>query len=235
MIAVAAFGVVVIAIGVAGVGLAAPTGYNPVIDPANFIRKINNPFFPLTPGTVYTYRGLTSAGEELNTVEVTRSTRVIMGVTCVEVIDTVFVNNSLEELTLDWYAQDKQGNVWYFGEDSRSFRRSASQYGRPWLAGVNGALPGIIMEANPQVGDVYRQEFLRHEAEDMAEVLSLHGVADVPYGFFEGCLVTKDYSLLNSKFVENKWYARGIGFVKETMVKGGTDIVELVSITRRGL
>ncbi len=236
MIAVACFGVAVIAIGVAGVGLAAPTRYNPVIDPANFIKKINNPFFPLAPGTIYTYRGLTGAGEELNTVEVTHSTRVIMGVTCVEVIDTVFVNNAVEELTLDWYAQDKQGNVWYFGEDSREFSngQQVSTAGS-WLAGVNGALPGIIMEADPQVGDVYRQEFLRHEAEDMAEVLSLHGVADVPYGFFEGCLVTKDYSLLNSKFVEDKWYARGIGFVKETMVKGGTDIIELVSITRRGL
>ncbi len=99
-----------------------------------------------------------------------------------------------------------------------------------WLAGVNGGLPGIVMEADPQVGDLYRQEYLQGVAEDMAEVLSLDGTAAVPYGTFTGCVVTKDFSPLERKVVENKWYARGIGLVKSMNVKGGTDISELVSV-----
>lgn len=214
-----------------GVGFAGNEPYNPVIDPDNFTTKIDNPFFPLKPGTIYTYKGVTDAGEELNTVEVTHSTRVLMGVTCVEVIDTVFVDGALEELTHDWYAQDLEGNVWYFGEDARQYSNGQLVgTAGSWLAGVNGGLPGIVMEAHPQVGDVYRQEYLKRVAEDMAEVLSLDGEANVPYGTFTGCVVTKDFSPLERRFVENKWYARGIGLVKSMMVKGGTDVSELVSI-----
>jgi hypothetical protein len=212
------------------VGLAKDAPYNPVIDPSNFTTKIDNPFFPLKPGKTYTYKGVTDAGEELNTVEVTHSTRVLMGVTCVEVIDTVFVNG-LEELTHDWYAQDKQGNVWYFGEDAKQYSGGVvvSTEGS-WLAGVDGGLPGIVMEADPQAGDLYRQEYLKGVAEDMAEVLSLDGAASVPYGTFTDCVVTKDFSPLDKKVVENKWYARGIGFVKSVAVKGGLDTSELVSV-----
>ena len=213
------------------VGLAKDAPYNPVIDPSNFTTKIDNPFFPLKPGKTYTYKGVTDAGEELNTVEVTHSTRVLMGVTCVEVIDTVFVNGDLEELTHDWYAQDKQGNVWYFGEDAKQYSGGVvvSTEGS-WLAGVDGGLPGIVMEADPQAGDLYRQEYLKGVAEDMAEVLSLDGAASVPYGTFTDCVVTKDFSPLDKKVVENKWYARGIGFVKSVAVKGGLDTSELVSV-----
>ncbi|PYV82518.1 MAG: hypothetical protein DMG05_27975 [Acidobacteria bacterium] len=213
------------------VGLAKDAPYNPVIDPSDFTAKIDNPFYPLKPGRTYTYKGVTDAGEELNTVEVTHSTRVLMGVTCVEVIDTVFVNGALEELTHDWYAQDKQRNVWYFGEDAKQYSNGVvvSTEGS-WLAGVNGGLPGIVMEAEPGVGDLYRQEYLKGVAEDMAEVLSLDGLASVPYGTFSDCVVTKDFSPLDRKVVENKWYARGIGFVKSVAVKGGVDTSELVSV-----
>jgi hypothetical protein len=213
------------------VGFSKDAPYNPVIDPSNFTTKIDNPFFPLKPGKTYTYKGVTDAGEELNTVEVTHSTRVLMGVTCVEVIDTVFVNGDLEELTHDWYAQDKQGNVWYFGEDAKQYSGGVvvSTEGS-WLAGVDGGLPGIVMEADPQAGDLYRQEYLKGVAEDMAEVLSLDGAASVPYGTFTDCVVTKDFSPLDKKVVENKWYARGIGFVKSVAVKGGLDTSELVSV-----
>jgi len=213
------------------VGFSKDAPYNPVIDPSNFAAKIDNPFFPLKPGRTYTYKGVTDAGEELNTVEVTHSTRVLMGVTCVEVIDTVFVNGALEELTHDWYAQDKERNVWYFGEDAKQYSNGVvvSTEGS-WLAGVNGGLPGIVMEAEPEVGDLYRQEYLKGVAEDMAEVLSLDGVASVPYGSFSDCVVTKDFSPLDRKVVENKWYARDIGFVKSVAVKGGIDTSELVSV-----
>jgi hypothetical protein len=201
------------------VGFSKDAPYNPVIDPSNFTTKIDNPFFPLKPGKTYTYKGVTDAGEELNTVEVTHSTRVLMGVTCVEVIDTVFVNGDLEELTHDWYAQDKQGSGGVVVSTEGS-----------WLAGVDGGLPGIVMEADPQAGDLYRQEYLKGVAEDMAEVLSLDGAASVPYGTFTDCVVTKDFSPLDKKVVENKWYARGIGFVKSVAVKGGLDTSELVSV-----
>jgi hypothetical protein len=208
--------------------------YNPPIDPANFTTRINNPFFPLKSGTVYTYRGTTDAGDESETVEVTRSTRVIMGVRTVEVLDTVFLNGALQEFTHDWYAQDLQGNVWYFGEDTKDYEGGGvvSTEGS-WLAGVDGGLPGIIMEANPQVGDVYRQEYLKHVAEDMGEVISLDGVATVPYGSFSECVVTKDFSPLDKKSYEYKWYARGVGLVKSMDVQGGSDVSELASVTRR--
>jgi len=206
--------------------------YNPVIDPANFSTKIDNPFLPMRPGTTYTYKGMTAEGNETNTVEVTRSTRLIMGVTCVEVVDTAIVNGALAELTHDFFAQDKQGKVWYFGEDSKEYANGVvvSTEGS-WIAGENGALPGIVMEANPQVGDQYLQEFSKGVAEDMAEVLSLTGTADVPYGSFTDCVVTKDFSRLDKKSVENKWYARGVGFVKSIAVVGSTDISELVKVT----
>ena len=205
--------------------------YAPVIDPDDFTTKIDNPFFPLKPGTIYTYQGVTDVGQELNTVEVTHSTRVLMGVTCVEVVDTVFANGALEELTHDWYAQDEKGNVWYFGEEAKQYADGVLVgTSGSWLAGVDGGQPGIVMEADPQIGDLYRQEFLSRVAEDMAEVLSLDGTATVPYGTFAGCVVTKDFSPLERRFIENKWYARGIGVVKSAAVKGGLDTSELVSV-----
>jgi hypothetical protein len=206
--------------------------YQPVIDPANFTTKIDNPFFPLKRGATFTYKGVVPEGESSTTVEVLRQTRVVMGVTCIVVFDTGFVNGALEELTYDYYAQDKQGNVWYFGEDTKEYANGVvvSTAGS-WEAGVDGAQPGIVMEAQPQVGDVYRQEFYRHVAEDMAEVLSLTETVTVPYGTFTNCVMTKDYSPIIKKVVEYKWYARGIGFVKSTMVQGGSETTELVNVT----
>ena len=207
--------------------------YNPTIDPANFTTKIDNQFFPLVPGTTYTFHGSTDAGSEVETIEVTHSTRKIMGVQTVEVHDTVFVNGALQEFTRDWYAQDLQGNVWYFGEKTKEYEPDGTvSTAGSWIGGINGALPGIIMEANPQVGDVYRQEYLKHVAEDMGEVLSLDGTVTVPYGTFTDALVTKDFSQLDKKSYEEKWYARGIGLVKSMDVVGGSDFEELVSITR---
>jgi hypothetical protein len=208
--------------------------YRPVIDPANFTAQIDNPLFPLSPRTSYTYRGMTDQGEELDTVEVTRQTRVVMGVTCVVVHDTAFVNGALAEDTFDYFAQDKQGNVWYFGEDTKEYQNGVvvSTEGS-WEAGVDGAQPGIVMEAHPQVGDVYRQEFSKKVALDMAEVLSTAETVTVPFGTFAGCLMTKDFSRLDKKVVEYKWYAPGVGFVKSTTVQGGTDTSELVNVSHR--
>jgi hypothetical protein len=146
----------------------------PVIDPANYVAKIDNPFNPLKPHSTYTYTGVTADGQERDTVEVTSQTKVIMGVTCVVVLDTAFVNGELSELTYDFFAQDKQGNVWYFGEDTKEYSGGVvvSTEGT-WEAGVNGALPGIVMEAHPQIGDVYQQENAKRVAQDTAEVLKI--------------------------------------------------------------
>ena len=126
----------------------------PSIDPANFTTKIDNPLFPLKPRATFTYTGTVAEGQELDTVEVTKLTKDAMGVTCVVVQDTAFVNGELSEQTFDFFAQDNQGNVWYFGEDTKKFSGGVvvSTQGS-WEAGVNGGLPGVIMEAHPQVGD----------------------------------------------------------------------------------
>src|SRR5438046_2488553 len=149
-----------------------PAPYDPVINPANFVARIDNPYFPLQPGTTFIYEGRMPDGLERDQFAVTHNTRVILGVTCVEVHDSVFTDGALTEDTLDWFAQDREGNVWYFGEDSEELVKGrVSGLGGSWQGGVDEARPGIVMEAHPKVGDFYRQEFLLNTAEDSAGVL----------------------------------------------------------------
>ena len=208
--------------------------YNPIINPADFVATIDNTYFPLTPGTTYIYEGITEKGNEHVEVYVTHNTKVILGVTCVEVRDTVTVGVNLVEDTLDWYAQDKDGNVWYFGENSKEYEdRLVVGLGGSWIAGVDGAKPGIIMEASlPTVGDLYRQEFALGVAEDMAQVLSLTESVTVPYQPtpFTNCLKTKEVSPLEPDAVENKFYAQGIGNIQTVDVVNGFH-TDLISIT----
>jgi hypothetical protein len=205
--------------------------YNPVIKPENFSTTIDNPFFPLTPGMIYHYRALTGEGTETNTVNVTHATKEILGVKCVVVEDTVWLDGKLSEATLDWYSQDQEGNVWYFGEDSKEFENGVviSTEGS-WKAGVDDAKPGIVMEGNPKSGDKYRQEYYEDEAEDMAQVISLADSASVPYGSYHNCLKTREWTPLESNFEENKYYAAGVGCVLEVAVKGGSERIELIDI-----
>lgn len=208
------------------------TSYNPTIDPANFVSQITNEYLPLIPGTIYIYQGETEDGVENGKVVVTHETKTILGVVCTVVADTVWLENSLIEATFDWYTQDIDGNVWYFGEDSKQFENGVFEGTEgSWEAGVDDAKPGIVMEANPEVGDIYRQEYYFNNAEDMAEVLALDENATVPYGSFTGCLKTKDYTPLESDVAEHKYYAPNIGVVLEVTVKGGSDRNELISIT----
>jgi hypothetical protein len=200
--------------------------YAPVIEPANFVAVIDNPYMPLIPGTTFVYEGNTEKGNEHNEVYVSSETKVIMGVTCVVVKDTVLVDGVLEEQTLDWYAQDKQGNVWYFGEASSEYQNGAvvSTKGS-WEAGVNGAQPGIVMEADQVVGDTYRQEYYRGEAEDWASVLSLSETAAIPTGSYRDLLMTNEWSGLdNPPIYEHKYYAKGIGFIMTKYVEGGYEL-----------
>ena len=175
---------------------------------------IDNPFFPLVPGTTFIYRGQTAQGLEIDNFAVTHTTRVIRDVTCVEVHDTVTVDGKLTEDTLDWFGQDKDGNVWYFGENSQEIADGLiTGIEGSWIAGVDGAQPGIVMEAHPAVGDFYRQEFLLGDAEDLAEVVSLTESVTVPLRPqpFENCLKTTETSPLEPDAVENKFYAAGVG------------------------
>ncbi len=203
--------------------------YDPVIKPANFVAKIDNPYFPLTPGTTFIYEGQTAQGLEHSEFFVTHNTKVILGVTCIEVRDTVHINGELTEDTLDWFVQDKYGNVWYFGENAKQVAGGLIVgVEGSWTAGVDGAKPGIVMEADPAVGDFYRQEFALDTAEDVAEVLSLKESVTVPYHSGH-CLKTKETSPLEPDAVENKFYCLGIGNVLTVDLTSG-ERLELIQI-----
>ena len=162
-----------------------------------------------TPGTTFIYEGKTADGPERVETYVSHKTREVLGVKCTVVRDKAFLNGKLSEDTFDWYAQDKEGNVWYFGEDTKEYENGkvVSTKGS-WEAGVDGAKPGIVMEANPRVGDSYRQEYYEGEAEDMAEVLSLDEMAQVPFGQFDNALHDEDTSPIEPNVLEYKPYAR---------------------------
>jgi hypothetical protein len=205
--------------------------YNPEINLSDFSTKIDNKYFPLILGITFVYDGISEKGQEHNEMVVTSETKQILGVTCVVVEDTVMVDGQIIEQTLDWYAQDKNGNVWYFGEDSKEYKDGkVIDTGGSWEAGIKGAKPGIIMEVNPKIGDSYRQEYYKGEAEDMADILSLSESASVKYGSFADCLKTRDYTPLEPDIIENKYFAPGIGEVLITLEKGGTERMELTEI-----
>jgi hypothetical protein len=205
--------------------------YSVQVDPSRFVATIDNPWLPFTPGSRWVYE---AGGGERNEVVVTGQTRRIMGITATVVRDVETRNGELVEETSDWYAQDRDGNVWYLGEDTRAFRNGEPSPAGSWEAGVDGALPGIIMQADPQVGDAYRQEFYRGEAEDMGKVVRLGASQTVPFRPFDGLLVTQDWTPLEPEVVEEKYYAKGVGLVLETTVKGGSDRNELVSYRSGG-
>jgi hypothetical protein len=162
--------------------------------PSGWVTEVTNPYFPLRPGTTFHYTGKTDGMPSTDDMEVTRQTKVILGVRCTVVHDRVYTNGVLSEDTLDWCAQDTSGNVWYFGEDTKELDSNGNVTSTEgsWLAGVNGAHQGIIMDARPRVGDHYQQEFAAGVAEDMAQVLGLNKSACVIYGCFDDLLLTKE-------------------------------------------
>jgi hypothetical protein len=208
------------------------TTFTPKFDPANFSgRAIDNRYFPLKPGTVYVYRGIEEGKRSRDVVTVTHRTKTILGVKARVVRDRLFLNGKLAEDTADWYAQDKHGNVWYLGENTAELKagKVVSTEGS-WQTGVKGAKPGIIMQAHPHVGDTYRQEFLKGHAEDRARVLSRSARVSVPYGSFTKVQVVKEWSPLEPKVIDRKYYAPGIGLVKEATAKGPVETGKLVKI-----
>jgi hypothetical protein len=206
--------------------------YDPVIDPSNFVARVDNPYFPLTPGTTFVYEGQTAEGFEHDEFAVTHHTRVILGVRCVEVHDTVKTDGQLTEDTLDWFAQDRDGNVWYFGENTHELEDGLiTTIDGTFMAGVNGDKPGIIMKAHPVIGDFYRQEFSLNNAEDFAETRSLTQTVHVPTGTFHNCLKSKETTPLETDLLEYKFYAPGVGNILTVDARTG-DRVELVRIRR---
>lgn len=203
------------------------------IDPANFVEVITNQYFPLIPGTTFFYTGQNEEGLEVMVeTEVTDQIEVILGVNCTVVKDSEYEDGELVEETYDWYAQDLEGNVWYFGEKSNEIEdgQVVSMEGS-WRAGEDGATPGILMLGDPQPGQKYRQENLEGEAEDRAEVVSLDNTITVPFGTFNNCLKTLETNPLEPGFEEFKYYAPGIGFILAEEV-GEDAFEELVDITQ---
>jgi hypothetical protein len=203
--------------------------YKPAIDSANFQSKIDNPYFPLVPGTVLTYTEKGGGEMKDNIVTVTHDTKTILGVKCVVVHDVVKEKGKLIEDTYDWYAQDKQGAVWYFGEATKEYKAGgAVETKGSWEAGVNGQ-PGIMMPADRKPGKPYRQEYSPNNAEDMGQVVSVTETVTVPAGTYKDCVKTKDWSMLESGH-EFKWYAKGIGVVQAKASDG--ELSQLISIEK---
>jgi hypothetical protein len=198
--------------------------------PADFSTRIDNPYWPMPPGTRWTYR----AGAERDVVTVTRATRRLAdGVTARVVRDTAVRGGEVVEDTFDFYAQDRQGTVWYLGEDTAEFEhgRLRSREGS-FEAGVDGARPGIVMPARPRRGMRYRQELYRGHAEDRAEILSTRELAQTPFGRFDRVLLTKETNRLEPGVLEYKLYAPGVGPVLSLLVSGGSEREELMTMDR---
>jgi hypothetical protein len=223
---------VALAMIVAMASIAAATTHPADIIPTNFVHPITNPnpFFPLVPGTTFTYTGEKDGVPNTDVTQVTCDTKLIEDVTTTVVHDQALdENGNVEEDTFDYYAQDKDGNVWYFGEDTIELATGSTE--GTWRAGVNDADAGLIMEANPQVGDRYFQEFAPGVAVDQARVQSLDASTCIQQGCFDHLLLTKETTQLSPGEVENKYYKAGVGFIFGVIVKGGVEQSELVGTT----
>ncbi|HNB53895.1 MAG TPA: hypothetical protein PK530_18255 [Anaerolineales bacterium] len=201
--------------------------YSISLTPADFVARIDNPYFPLIPGSQWVYETTLEDGtKERNEIAVLPETREVNGVAATVVHDVVFVENQLIEETYDWYAQDKDGNVWYLGEQVDNYEDGQLvNHAGSWEWGVDGALPGILMWANPaaHLNEAYAQEFYKGEAEDKGQVLSVTEHVTVPFGSFENVLKTYDFSTLETDLKENKFYAPGIGVIKEVDLNTGEE------------
>ena len=200
--------------------------------PAKFSPRVDNPWFPLRPGTTYVYRGVKDGKTGRDVVTVTSRVKTIQGAPCVVVRDLSYLNGKLRERTSDWYTQDARGNVWYFGEDTAELDTNGRVTSREgsWQSGVDGAKAGIFMFAKPRVGRSARQEYYKGHAEDWFRVLSLHARVKVPYVSSRSALLTREWSGIERGVIDHKFYVRGIGNVREQQVKGGTEHWELVAV-----
>ena len=224
----------ILGVGVLDAGASNESDYRPEIDPVDFKSDITNPYFPLTPGTTWFYEGSSEGKAELNAVKVTAETRPILGVNCIIVHDVVSQAGVVVEDTFDWYAQDKDGNVWYFGEDTRELdtRGRVKTTEGSWEAGQRGARPGIVMTAHPKVGDSYREEYRKGVAEDRGRIIRVGETRTTPTGSYQDVVVVAERTRLEPKILEHKEYAPGIGLITENVVTGAHETSHLARIER---
>jgi hypothetical protein len=217
-------------------GSSLPIGAAPVnLDPANFSTDITNPYWPMKPGTRWTYRNVEEGNPPQDIVVVVTSAtkKLANGITARIVRDTGRSQGQIVEDTVDWYAQDAQGNLWYMGEQTAEFEKGkvVSRAGS-WEAGKDGAMPGIMLPAQPQVGQKYRQEYKKGEAEDNGEVLATNNLVEVKAGDYRKSLVTMDTSNVEKTAVEYKFYAPGVGPLLALDISGGASREELVKVDK---
>jgi hypothetical protein len=209
--------------------------YQPDLDPANFVDVVDNPYLPLKPGMTWVYDGESEGEAERTEMVVTTERRDIQGISATVVRDTVSAAGRVAEDTYDWYAQDKDGNVWYLGEDTTAYEEdgTTSKEGS-WEYGVDGALPGIVMLATPTVGDSYRQEYYLEHAEDVAEVVQIGETKKIGIGEYTDVVVTEDWNPLDPETIENKYFAPGVGLIFAEHTAGPAESEELVEFTAGG-
>jgi hypothetical protein len=206
----------------------------PPFDPHNFVRHVTNPLFPLPLGRRLISKGTEDGEPETVITDVTRNSKTILGVPVVVVLDRVFRSGELVEKTFDWYAQDKRGNVWYLGEDTKEFENGkVVTTAGSFEAGKHGAKAGILMWAHPVLYQITPQEFAPGVAEDKARVLGLDVRITVPKGTFDHCLKQAEFTDLEPNAVEYKYYCPGVGVVRERDVRGGTVFTSLTKIVQR--
>ena len=222
-----------ILLGVLAISLAPVSSAQP--SPRDFVRRVDNPWFPLIPGTTFVYRGVKDGKRAHDVVTVTGTTKTIQGIRCTGVRDRLYLAGRLEERTTDWYTQDRRGNVWYFGEATAELDRNGhvTSTEGSWRAGRNGAQAGIYMTAHPAVGQSRRQEYYKGHAEDHFAVVSVNARVSVPYVSSRDAVLTKEWTPLEPGTLDHKYYVRGVGNVKEVTVKGPTERSELVSVRHR--
>jgi hypothetical protein len=217
-------------------GAAASLGA-PVVPPSQdgFASRVNNPWFPLRPGTTDVYQGIKDGQPSRDIFTVTGRTKVIQGVRCTVVRDRLYLRGHLEERTQDWYAQDKGGNVWYFGEATAELSPNGSVKSTEgsWQSGVDGARAGIFMPAHPRLGQSGLQEFYEGHAQDHFRILSLSAQVRTPGASSSAALLTMEWTPLEPGVVDHKLYVRGIGTALEQTVKGGDERNTLISVQHR--
>jgi hypothetical protein len=210
-----------------------PQGGEPVqLDPANFVAVVDDPYWPMKPGTKWVYRETNAEGGRLDIeVTVTDKTKTVMGIRAVVVHDVASSGGKIVEDTFDWYAQDTAGNVWYLGEDTTTFDHGTTSKEGSWEAGVDGGQAGVILPADPRPGMKFRQEYYKGHAEDRVEILAVDAHSQVPFGSFDHVLNTQDTTPLEPDLIEQKYYAKSIGPVETVTVSGGSDHEVLLSYT----
>jgi hypothetical protein len=209
-------------------------GWPATLSPSDFVGRVDNPWFPLKPGSKYHYTGAKGKTKMVDDMTVTDRTKMILGVKTTVVHDVVRVHGIPEEVTNDFYAQDRHRNVWYFGEATKTLNRHGNTVSTEgsFQAGVNGARAGVLISGHPKVGQVARQEFLKGQAEDHFKVLDLNAGVSVPFVSSNNALRTREWTPLEPGVIDNKYYVRGIGTVREITVKGPLERLQLVSFTK---